>query len=132
MIDAALVFSDAQAVTTSAASSNYVDQGATSGNSEFGNGYLVVTTAVALATGTSIQATLQHDTSSAFGGVTDLVSGPVLTTATVTAVGSPILVVKIPPNSKRYLRVYYTIVGTYDTGSAVDAYITLTPPIVFK
>ncbi|MBL0320286.1 MAG: hypothetical protein IPP74_13500 [Alphaproteobacteria bacterium] len=130
ILDKGLILSDAQVVTTTATSTDYIDQLA-AGDAIGAFGWFICSIAVTLATGTSIKVTLQHDSDSAFGTVTTLVDGPVLTTAVANA-AKTLLAVKIPLNAKRYIRANYTIVGTYDTGSAVDAFITFSPQTLFK
>lgn len=129
MLDAGLIFSDAQAMTTTGVSTSYVDQQAQAASLGH-EAWFVASVAGTLATGTSIKVTLQHDSDPAFGTVETLVDGPVLTTSAANA-AKTLLMVKLPP-AKRYLRVNYTIVGTYDTTSAVDAFITLHADYKFK
>jgi hypothetical protein len=117
-LDALLRLSNAQAVTTTAVSTNVID---TKGG-DIGAGrplYLVVQVVEDFADGTSLTVALQDSAdNSSFAAV---VSGPAILTADLT-VGKKV-VLGVPPGTRRYLRANYTVSGTMTAGK-VTAYIT--------
>ena len=141
-VDTQAEFSDAQAVTSTAISSNVMDLQAAlgagtniaGGNTvlDIGQGedvYLVVTTQTAI-TDTGSDATLVVTLESALDAA--LSSSPVVHLATATlafatysAAGSQILVAKLPiADYKRYLGVRYTVASGPFTAGAIDAFLT--------
>lgn len=129
-VDAALLFSDAQAVTAAAASTNYLDQGAAR---DLGIGrtlYVVIVCDVAMTdagSDSTLSVALYGDSTSTFtpDGQQSLVTIPALT-----AVGTK-FVIPIAPEmtSYRYLELYYTPNnGNLSTGS-FTAFITDTPQL---
>lgn len=128
------VFSDAQAVTATAISTNVIDLNPVAGpntTQDIGSGenlYLVVTTQTAI-TDTSSDATLTVtlESDTAVG----LASAPVVhystgakAFATYSAAGSIIAIVKLPiADYKRYLGVRYTVASGPFTAGAIDAYL---------
>ena len=141
-VDTQAEFSDAQAVTSTAISSNVMDLQAAlgagtniaGGNTvlDIGQGedvYLVVQTAVAI-TDTGSDATLTVTLESATdaglttGAVVHLATAT-LAFATYSAAGSQILVAKLPiADYKRYLGVRYTVASGPFTAGAIDAFLT--------
>lgn len=129
-VDAALLFSDAQAVTAAAASTNYLDQGAAK---FLGTGtplYVVVVCDVAMTDGSSdstLTVSLYGDSTSTFTPDGSVVLGtiPALTAAgTVFVFPVPVDAVKY-----RYLELYYTPnSGDLTTGS-FTSFITTTPQL---
>lgn len=126
-VDAALRFSNAQAVTAAAASTSHVDLGAVR---DIGTGqdlYLVVTVTTALTDGGSNTGTavaLEGDSTETFtpdGTIT------AFTFAQAAAAGTT-KIIKLSPGSAplqyRYIRVYYTPAGANLTGGAFSAFIT--------
>lgn len=124
-VDAQLTFSDAQAVTATAASTNYVDTGPLfSGNlgRNLGVGdrlYIVVSCDVAMTDSSSdstIAVTLQTDDNTSFSSATTLLT--IGTFAALSAVGTA-LVAPLPIGAyERYIRLYYTAAnGDLTTGS---------------
>lgn len=130
ILDKLLEFSDAQAVTATAISTNQTDRGAQA---------VLDNPAVDLGTGEDVYWVVS--VGSAFSGLTSLQadfvsdSNPNLTTAPVVHASTGtvalanltpgiIYAVKLPAGSyKRYLGVKYTVVGT-GTGGVVDSFIT--------
>jgi hypothetical protein len=139
IIDAKWLLSNAQAITTSAASETTIDTGA--GGAIFPGGSAVASpdagqgtglflnciVAVALATGTSLVVSLQHDTVTGFGSAVSILSTPAIVTASLNAAGIVVCSFALPRGLNRFLRAYYTIVGTYDTGSALTTWIGMAP-----
>lgn len=130
MLDANLVFSDGQAVTVSAASTNKLDLGAYRGYVGQGDDLVInVVVDTAFANATSMKAALQGcDTEG--GSYEDVVVGPVIAEAGLVK-GKTMLCVTLPKkmfmaagNEMRYFQVYYTVVGTHNAG-AVNAFLTL-------
>jgi len=132
-LDTLLEFSDSQAVTVTANSTNIVDlysgspQGQKNALRDVGTGddlYLMVQVDTTFVGGTSITPSLQSATSA------DLLTSPVThitlptyTTAQLTA-GITLASVRLPKDSyKRYLGVVWTAVGTYTAG-ALSAFVT--------
>lgn len=130
IIDALLEFSDAQAVTATAISTNVADRGAQAildnPTQDLGTGedvYFVVNVGTAFAGLTSLQADFVSDTA------VGLATAPVVHLSTgavplATLTGGIVFAAKLPAGSyKRYLGVKYTVAGT-GTGGTVDAFIT--------
>lgn len=150
-VDKQLEFSDAQAVTSTAISSNVYDtltkttgaatiSGATTGNTrldlggQFQDLYLVIQTAVAI-TDTGSDATLvaTFETADDVGLSTNntvLLSSGTLAFATYATAGSQILVAKLPSALyRRYIGVRYTVASGPFTAGAIDAFLTTSPQI---
>jgi hypothetical protein len=124
ILDAFIQFSDAQAITTSVASTNIIDTLSELGDAMESGVWLKVAVQTTFAGGTSLQAQLQtaDDTDFNVGAVT-LVQSAAINVADLVA-GKEMLVVKLPKNCKRYLRVYYPHVGDVHTAGNVDAHVT--------
>jgi len=123
ILDAFTQFSNAQAVTTSVASSNIIDTISELGDALESGVWLRVAVQTSFSGGTSLQAQLQGADNAGFttGAVTHVQSAAI-TTANLVA-GREMLVVKLPKNCKRFLRVYYVHVGAVHTAGNVDAHI---------
>lgn len=110
IIDKQSEYSDAQAVTVSAASTNVVDHGV--GDAGIGEPgvYLVVNCVedVTAAGAATVQFTLQTDGDSAFGSATDVIQTAAIGKADLTA-GTRVCAFKLPVGMERYSRVYYTV-----------------------
>lgn len=118
-------FSDKQAITATAVSTNVIDLGPLGGTNttrDIGKGEPVYLFAgvgsVNMAGGTSLQAVLQTSLSEG-SGYTDLMAGPVIPLANLTA-GAVLYSGPIPAGVQRYLRMNYVVVGTF-TGGNVNA-----------
>mgnify|MGYP001597728774 CR=1 FL=1 len=120
-VDAQLLFSDAQAVTATAVSTNVVDLRAVR---DMGLGeplYIVCIVDVAFTDGgsdTTIAVSLETDSDEAFGSAT--VQGTMTTFAALTAAGATQMIFPIPPSwmNERYARLRYTTAnGNLTTGS---------------
>lgn len=112
-IDSQLLLSDAQALTATAASTNYIDLSA---DRDIGKGEpmaLVVGVDVAMAgTTPTFAAAIQTDDNTGFSSATTLMTGQ--TYSTTLAAGT-IMVIPIPETSERYVRANYTLGGTTPT-----------------
>lgn len=125
--DSLFVFSDDQAMTTSAVSTNVLDWGSGLEDLDIAVGeplYLNVQVAdAALATGTTLTVGIYTHSAAAVGSGTALMTSEDFVTATLVA-GHPLVSMTLPLGSDReqYFGLYYTITGTYDAGG-IDAWI---------
>lgn len=137
-VDTQLEFSDSQAVTATALSTNVVDLittttgGATltslspNTSMDVGQGevvYLVVVANAAFGGTGTITATLETSAAAAITGATVVASSAAVTATSITA-GYPLLVTKLPnADYLRYIGVRYTCSGT-PSGGTFDAFLT--------
>lgn len=129
IMDAQNEFSDAQAVTVTAVSTNVVDLNS---YPQFAGGqdlYLVCRVNTAFAGGTSIQVKVWTDDTTTTTDGADIVAGDVILTAAATA-GTNLLVVNLKgfDNLQQYIQPQFVVVGTMSAGK-VDAFLTETPHI---
>lgn len=114
-LDSQLLFSDAQAVTADAASTNYVDLGVTGRGLFEGEPMAVVLQIDVAADGTTTDETyefqVETDDDSAFGSPTDLLAHSI-GYAALTAGSLHVLPVPVNSAFERYVRVYYNVGGT--------------------
>ncbi len=131
LIDSRLEFSDGQALTASAASTNIVDLGQ---DRDIGPGrtlYLVLSVDVAADYGNADETyavALQTDSAAAFSSATTLVSRTIA--AAELAAGSQ-HVIPVTLTNERYLRVYYTLGGT-SPSVTVNAWLTDQEPQTWR
>ncbi|GAB5471749.1 MAG: phage protein [Rhodospirillales bacterium] len=131
LIDSRLVFSDAQALTASAASTDRVDLGQ---DRDIGPGrtlYLVIAVqeAADATTGNETYSfALQTDSSAGFGSATTLVSRSI-SAAELTAGSQHVLPMTL--TNERYLRLYYTLGGTTPSVT-VTAWLTDQEPQAWR
>ena len=125
MLDKLNLMSDEQALTTTAASTSYIDQLA-AGDAVGRELEAVVLVKTALTGGTSVNFQLQTDTDSAFGTAVTLAESGAVVAATLVAGYK--WRIRIPKGAKRYLRINYTISGSFSAG-AVTAYLTDGTPV---
>ena len=127
ILDYQNLFSNDQALTTTAASTNVIDLGADDAYiqdaNEKGDVKLWAQVTTALAGGTSVQAVLQEDDDVAFGTAVTLVQSAAIAAASLVA-GYQFPIEMPSRISKRYLRINYVIVGTFTSG-AVSAGLVL-------
>lgn len=113
-LDSQLLFSDAQAVTADAASTNQIDLGVER-NLFDGEPMAVVLQIDVAADGTTTDETyefqIETDGDSAFGSPTDLVVHSI-GYASLTAGSTHVLPIPIGVSVERYLRLYYNVGGT--------------------
>ena len=127
IIDKYLVMSDAQAVTSSEASTSHIDT-LEAGDAITPGARLKVQVNTAFETGDSATLTvaLQTDAADSFDtGPTTLFTTAALAVTDIDAAGDVVIDIVIPPTMDRYLRVYYTVgVGSFTAGN-IDARIVL-------
>jgi len=125
-VDAQNRYSNAQAITASAASDNVIDHGAAR---DLGTGediYLVALVTTAFTDGSSdstVAVTLQTDADEAFGSpATAMTLG---TFGALSAIGST-LIAKLQPGqvNERYSRLYYTVANGNLTTGAITGFLT--------
>jgi len=126
-IDAQAEFSDAQAITTTAVSTNVLDLNQAIPQYAGGDDlFLTCKVNTAFAGGTSIRAILWTDDSTTVTSGADIITGDVVLTAAATA-GSSLLTVNLKNLPlQQYIGVQYVVVGTMSAG-AVDAFLAITP-----
>lgn len=119
--------SDAQAVTTTAVSTNVIDLNSYPGYASGEDLFLVCTVNTAFAGGTSMQAVLYTDTDATpVTGGDDIIAGDVIATANLTA-GAKVLQVNLKGLPlKQYIALNYVVVGTMSAGK-VDARLQIVP-----
>lgn len=121
LVDAILIFSDEQAITATAASTNVIDFG--EANANLGAGTPLIINFIiteAFATLTSLQISLQQGATST--PATELVNLPAIAAANLTK-GAYIPEIMIPSQHLRYMRLYYTVAGSNATAGKIFAYI---------
>lgn len=128
MHDKQNVFSDAQAVTSSAVSDGQVDLG----GKNRGQGtplHVICQVETTFSGGTSIQVSLKHaSTAAGVSAGEKLWEGPAIAVASLVA-GYVFNVPPLPHKSERFVGLYYTVVGTMSLGK-VDAFLALNRPNV--
>jgi hypothetical protein len=110
-VDKLTEMSDEQAVTASAASTDYIDledAGRDVGVGEETYLVIIVDESVTAAGAATVVFALETDDNSGFSSATALVATAAIPKATLVA-GYEVLVVALPHNCERYLRVYYTV-----------------------
>lgn len=124
IIDASLVFSDAQAVTATAASDSYADTLA-AGNSYEGSWVVVrVDTAFTAAGAATLTIDLQTDDNTSFSSPTTLCSLPGGAIAVASLIAGFTRKIRIPLGAERYLRGNYTVATGPMTAGKIDLFIT--------
>lgn len=126
IIDKETLFSDDQAVTVTAASSNIIDLGnddsLLQSLNEKGMLEILAQVTTAFAGGTSLSVTLQSDNDSAFGSPTSIMVTAAIATAALVA-GYQFRLGKLPRIDEQYVRLYYTVVGTMSAGKILAGLI---------
>ncbi len=126
-LDALTLFSEDQAVTTSGASTSYMDLGIARNLGVGEPIYAVSVVTTALVGPTAVVVTLQGDTTTTFTPDASQTIG----TFAQSAVAGTKLVSRVQPDlaaGYRYLQAYYTLTGTLTAG-AISTFLTLTPQI---
>jgi len=126
LLDNTLVLSEKQAVTASAASTNYIDQAAA--GDAYGALWLVVKVDTTFATLTSLTIGIQTADASTFSSPVTLASSGAVAAASLTA-NEIVCCMRLPVGCKRYVRAYYTVGGSNATAGKVNAFLTAMPPI---
>jgi hypothetical protein len=129
-IDDKLVFSDAQAVTVDAASSNVIDTAVASSNLGAGSPLIIrfiVETAFGVASTDTTLTIILQDSATDFGGTHGLLTVPDLVRATSLVKGGYIPEIKIPDQHLRYLRLYYDVGGAANFNAGkITAWVDIT------
>ncbi|MBP2652628.1 MAG: hypothetical protein H6Q73_197 [Firmicutes bacterium] len=120
LIDYLTRFSDDQAVTTSAASTNYIN-GLAAGTGINDQIFLIAGVGTAFAGGTSLEISWQTSTSSDFSTYATLFTSGTILLADLTA-NTVLVQVPIPIGTLQYNRLYYTVDGTMTAGT-VNAFL---------
>lgn len=137
IMDRTLLFSDKQAITATAASTNIVDLGAT--GTVFGASAPVVRdigpgTDVPLFVGvvqsfnnlTSLSVAIQTDDNAGFSSPKTIWTGPAYTLAQLAAGATYLLPDRLPVGTnERYIRLNYTVVGTAPSTGQITAGVTM-------
>ena len=133
IMDRSLLFSDGQAITATAASTNLVDLGETGtpyGGSALvrdvglgGNSVpLVVTVTESFNTLTTLTISIEMDTTAAFSSPTTVWTSPAYTLAQLAVGAKYLLPDAIPAGvNERYVRLKYTVAGTAPTLGKITA-----------
>ena len=124
ILDANTLFSNAQAITTSAGSDNAVDTGA---DRDIGGGRPVEVFAQVVSnfsTLTSLTVGLQTDDTPTFSEAVTLQETAAIPVADLKA-GYRFALSTLPKGCKRYLRLYYTVAGSAATAGSVTAGLVL-------
>src|SRR5690349_2007387 len=123
MLDKNHIFSDRQAITVDAASTNAIKNPASTHQIDQAVKHfkLMVCVAVAWTTGTSVVVSLQDSADGVTYADTIIKAASVLA-ATLIA-GYVIIQAYLPAGLRQYLQVYYDVTGTFDATSLVNAWI---------
>ena len=119
IMDSLLLFSDKQAITTTANSTNVIDLGV---DRDIKKGedlelLLAVTTAFAAAGAATLTATVQTDDNEAFSSPTVLATSAAIPVADLVAGAQP-FPISVPGVTQRYLRLVYTVAtGPFTAGN---------------
>ena len=118
ILDADLLFSNKQAVTTTATSTNEIDLGV-AGDAIGQELTIHVVVDTAFATLTSLTVSLETSTDGSTW--TTVLSGPAVPRASLTK-GASIFCVRVPQGLSRYVRLKYTVGGSNATAGKVTAF----------
>jgi hypothetical protein len=126
-IDRQNLFGQDQTVTTSAATTDYIDLGAARdiGNGERPEILVLCTQDVTAAGAATVTVTLQTDDNSSFSSPVNLVLSDAISKASLVA-GTEVLRVAVPYGTERYLRLFYTVsTGPLTAGKFTSGLIPL-------
>lgn len=125
-IDKQALFSDDQAITVDAESTNSIDLGDDESEIqalvEKGDIDVLAQVTTALTGGTSLCVQLQTSDSSTFSTATTLLQTAAIAAASLVA-GYQFRLGKLPIGTLRYLRLYYDVVGTFSAGKVTGALV---------
>lgn len=122
LLDQQALFSAAQAITASAASTNVIDTGSNKDVGKYGDIPLLIQVVEGFNNLTSLTVTVQTDDNSAFSSAADVLSMTIPLASLVLGYKSP--VITLPMKMERYIRLNYTVTGTAPTTGKVTAGIT--------
>ncbi|WDA32585.1 Bbp16 family capsid cement protein [Klebsiella pneumoniae] len=122
LLDQQALFSAAQAITATAASTNVIDTGSNKDVGKYGDIPLLIQVVEGFNNLTSLTVTVQTDDNSAFSSAADVLSMTIPLASLVLGYKSP--VITLPMKIERYIRLNYTVTGTAPTTGKVTAGIT--------
>lgn len=122
LLDQQALFSAAQAITASAASTNVIDTGSNKDVGKYGDIPLLIQVVEGFNNLTSLTVTVQTDDNAAFSSPTDVLAMTIPVASLVMGYKSP--VITLPMKMERYIRLNYTVTGTAPTTGKVTAGIT--------
>ena len=122
LLDQQALFSAAQAITATAASTNVIDTGSNKDVGKYGDIPLLIQVVKGFNNLTSLTVTVQTDDNSAFSSAADVLSMTIPLASLVLGYKSP--VITLPMKMERYIRLNYTVTGTAPTTGKVTAGIT--------
>lgn len=122
LLDQQALFSAAQAITATAASTNVIDTGSNKDVGKYGDIPLLIQVVEGFNNLTSLTVTVQTDDNSAFSSAADVLSMTISLASLVLGYKSP--VITLPMKMERYIRLNYTVTGTAPTTGKVTAGIT--------
>jgi len=122
LLDQQAIFSAAQAITATAASTNVIDTGSNKDVGKYGDIPLLIQVVEGFNNLTSLTVTVQTDDNSAFSSAADVLSMTIPLASLVLGYKSP--VITLPMKMERYIRLNYTVTGTAPTTGKVTAGIT--------
>ncbi|WP_243233400.1 Bbp16 family capsid cement protein [Klebsiella pneumoniae] len=122
LLDQQALFSAAQAITATAASTNVIDTGSNKDVGKYGDIPLLIQVVEGFNNLTSLTVTVQTDDNSAFSSAADVLSMTIHLASLVLGYKSP--VITLPMKMERYIRLNYTVTGTAPTTGKVTAGIT--------
>lgn len=122
LLDQQALFSAAQAITATAASTNVIDTGSNKDVGKYGDIPLMIQVVEGFNNLTSLTVTVQTDDNSAFSSAADVLSMTIPLASLVLGYKSP--VITLPMKMERYIRLNYTVTGTAPTTGKVTAGIT--------
>lgn len=119
LLDQQALFSAAQAITATAASTNVIDTGSNKDVGKYGDIPLLIQVVEGFNNLTSLNVTVQTDDNSAFSSAADVLSMTIPLASLVLGYKSP--VITLPMKMERYIRLNYTVTGTAPTTGKVTA-----------
>ncbi|MFW7818299.1 Bbp16 family capsid cement protein [Klebsiella pneumoniae] len=122
LLDQQALFSAAQAIMATAASTNVIDTGSNKDVGKYGDIPLLIQVVEGFNNLTSLTVTVQTDDNSAFSSAADVLSMTIPLASLVLGYKSPIIT--LPMKMERYIRLNYTVTGTAPTTGKVTAGIT--------
>lgn len=122
LLDQQALFSAAQAITATAASTNVIDTGSNKDVGKYGDIPLLIQVVEGFNNLTSLTVTVQTDDNSAFSSAAEVLSMTIPLASLVLGYKSP--VITLPMKMERYIRLNYTVTGTAPTTGKVTAGIT--------
>lgn len=124
-VDDTLVFSDAQAITSTGSSTKSIDTGTATRNIGSGNEIdLVIQVAVAASSLSASTIAFSLQDSADNSSFTDVLVSPAVAVATMATAGAEVLRTTLPRGLRRYLQVQYTVATGPFTAGAYTAFLT--------